>query len=110
MKGQKGPMAKLTREDIEAGKSKAGGYTREQTAKWGVPWPLTKGWKKKLIGQEPTQTTLDFTKPIEKKYIKPAWVPKERYIPDEPNPLRSYRHEATRIARHMREQLDKANQ
>lgn len=29
----------LTREEVEAGRSPAGGFTRKQLAAWGVPWP-----------------------------------------------------------------------
>lgn len=32
-------------DEIEMGKSIAGGYTRAQLSKWGVPWPPPKGWK-----------------------------------------------------------------
>ncbi|MEJ7648701.1 MAG: hypothetical protein WKF57_06680 [Nakamurella sp.] len=35
-------------EEIEAGRTPAGGFTRAQAAAWGVPWPLPKGWKKDL--------------------------------------------------------------
>ncbi|WP_406089485.1 sigma factor-like helix-turn-helix DNA-binding protein [Streptomyces sp. NBC_01013] len=36
-------------EDIELARTPAGGWTREQLAVWGVPWPPPKGWKKHLI-------------------------------------------------------------
>lgn len=39
----------ITREEFEAGKTKNGGFTREQLRKWGVPWPPIKGWKKRLV-------------------------------------------------------------
>lgn len=39
----------VTKAEIEAGKSAAGGWTRAQLAKWGVPWPPPKGWKKRLM-------------------------------------------------------------
>lgn len=42
-------MRKMTMEDIEAGRSPAGGFTRETLASWGVPWPPTKGWQQRLI-------------------------------------------------------------
>jgi hypothetical protein len=41
----------VTAEEIEAAKTTAGGWTREQLAKWGVPWPPPKGWKQALINQ-----------------------------------------------------------
>lgn len=34
--------------EIERAATKRGGYTREQLAEWGVPWPPPKGWKKAL--------------------------------------------------------------
>lgn len=41
----------LTAEEIEAGRSPAGGWTRAQLAQWGVPWPPPKGWKAGLQGR-----------------------------------------------------------
>src|SRR5271165_7138267 len=38
----------LTDAQIEAGRSPKGGWTREQLAAWGVPWPPPKGWRWKL--------------------------------------------------------------
>lgn len=38
-----------TREEIEAGKTKAGGYTRKQLEQWGVPWPPPAGWRRRLL-------------------------------------------------------------
>jgi hypothetical protein len=40
----------MTRDEIEAGRTPAGGFTKAQLAKWGVPWPPPKGWKKALLG------------------------------------------------------------
>lgn len=34
--------------DIEAAKTERGGWTREQLAEWGVPWPPPSGWRKHL--------------------------------------------------------------
>lgn len=42
----------ITPEDIEAGKSPAGGFTKAQLAEWGVPWPPPKKWQEKLIRGE----------------------------------------------------------
>jgi hypothetical protein len=42
------PM-KLTKQAIDALKSKNGGFSREIAAALGVPWPLATGWKEKLI-------------------------------------------------------------
>ena len=41
-----------TEEEIEAGRTAKGGFSREQLEKWGVPWPPPKGWKKRLMGVE----------------------------------------------------------
>lgn len=38
----------ISKEEIEAARTENGGWTRAQLAKWGVPWPPPKGWKKKL--------------------------------------------------------------
>ena len=47
---------KLTEEQIEAGRSAKGGWTRAQLAKWGVPWPPPKGWRWALThGRDPLQ-------------------------------------------------------
>jgi hypothetical protein len=39
--------------EIDAARTKAGGWTKEQLAKWGVPWPPPKGWRKALIAGRP---------------------------------------------------------
>lgn len=41
----------VTREEIEAAKTPAGGWTREQLAAWGVSWPPPKGWKQTLTSK-----------------------------------------------------------
>jgi hypothetical protein len=46
---------KLTEEEIEAGRSQAGGYTKAQLARWGVPWPPPKGWKEALLAGTPME-------------------------------------------------------
>lgn len=48
-------MVRLTEEQIEAGRSPAGGFTRAQLAEWGVPWPPPKGWKEALIAGTPLE-------------------------------------------------------
>lgn len=40
---------KLSAEEIEAGKSPKGGFTKAQLAKWGVGWPPPQGWKEALM-------------------------------------------------------------
>lgn len=36
-------------DEIELARTPAGGWTREQLAHWGIPWPPPKGWKEHLI-------------------------------------------------------------
>jgi hypothetical protein len=35
--------------EIDRGKTERGGWTRAQTAKWRVPWPLPTGWRQLMI-------------------------------------------------------------
>lgn len=44
---------KISEEEIEAGKSSKGGFTRATLAKWGVPWPPRAGWREALVAGEP---------------------------------------------------------
>lgn len=44
---------KLTDAEIEAGKSRKGGFKRAQLAKWGVPWPPPHGWRRALLAGDP---------------------------------------------------------
>jgi len=39
----------VTLADIMGARTKRGGWTRKQLAKWGVPWPPPKGWKRALL-------------------------------------------------------------
>ena len=60
------PRLILTEEQIEAGKTEKGGYTRDQLAEWGVPWPPPKGWIEALIngqkvGQHETSCMVTMT-------------------------------------------------
>jgi hypothetical protein len=45
-------LPRLTPEEVEAGRSPAGGFTREQLAKWNVPWPPPAGWLQALLRDE----------------------------------------------------------
>lgn len=40
------PLIPVSPEMLAAGRSAAGGWTREQLALIGVPWPPPKGWQK----------------------------------------------------------------
>lgn len=44
---------KLTREEIEAGRSPAGGFTKRKLATWGVPYPPPSGWMEMLMAGDP---------------------------------------------------------
>ncbi|MFD7678452.1 hypothetical protein [Streptomyces sp. NPDC060187] len=35
-------------DEVEAARTPAGGWKRDQLAAWGVPWPPPKGWKEQL--------------------------------------------------------------
>ncbi|MFF0451204.1 hypothetical protein ACFYT4_33315 [Streptomyces sp. NPDC004609] len=63
-------------EEIEAARTPAGGWKRDQLAAWGIPWPPPKGWKEELTERwkaarqngapppprsSPAQETLDFS-------------------------------------------------
>lgn len=47
-------MPKLTLVEINAGKSKRGGFSRATLAKWGVAWPPKKGWRRDLMRDRTT--------------------------------------------------------
>jgi hypothetical protein len=38
-------------DEVEAARTPAGGWRRDQLAAWGVPWPPPKGWKQRLADQ-----------------------------------------------------------
>jgi hypothetical protein len=42
-------MKQPTRQEIDAARSKRGGWTRAQLAEWGVPWPPPRRWKRRLL-------------------------------------------------------------
>lgn len=45
----------VSADQIEAAKTAKGGWKRNTTMGWGVPWPLPKGWKEKLISNYENQ-------------------------------------------------------
>jgi hypothetical protein len=47
----KSMFVRLTRELVHAGKSAGGGWSKEQLALIGVPWPPPKGWVGRLEGR-----------------------------------------------------------
>jgi hypothetical protein len=44
-------MRRPTRAEVEAARTPRGGFTKATVAQWGVPWPLTKGWIERLLGE-----------------------------------------------------------
>jgi hypothetical protein len=46
-----GSVSAPTATEIDAAKTPRGGWTRQQLAQWGVPWPPRAGWKRRLIAQ-----------------------------------------------------------
>lgn len=55
---------RVTAEEIEAGKSPAGGWNKAQLADWGVPWPPPKGWKEALLaGKTMKEAGLQYLEP-----------------------------------------------
>ena len=46
---------KLSAEEIDAGRSAKGGFTKETLAGWGVSWPPLAGWRQRLIAGDPVQ-------------------------------------------------------
>ena len=45
-------LPRLSREEVEAGRSPAGGFTKKQLAAWGVPWPPPAGWLSALLRED----------------------------------------------------------
>lgn len=46
----------MTEQEIDAAKSARGGWTRATLAKWGVPLPPPKGWRRALLRGEYEET------------------------------------------------------
>lgn len=59
-------------EEIAAGRSENGGWSRAQLAEWGVPWPPPKGWKDAL---EDAAAGLPARALRVRKEPKPKWTP-----------------------------------
>jgi hypothetical protein len=45
-------LPRLAPEEVEAGRSPAGGFSRAQLAAWSVPWPPPAGWLRALLRSE----------------------------------------------------------
>jgi hypothetical protein len=62
-----------TLQEIEAAKTPAGGWTREQLAQWGVPWPPPKGWKKRLLREASIVGQAETDPPTVTKSEREGW-------------------------------------
>lgn len=47
-----GMIMRISEKEIDSEKSPNGGWSREQLAKRGIPWPPPRGWKKGLMKKE----------------------------------------------------------
>jgi hypothetical protein len=63
------PVALAT---IESAMSENGGWTKEQLAEWGVPWPPPKGWRKDLEDRIRQQQNLAQDSPYAHEHGTPA--------------------------------------
>jgi hypothetical protein len=45
-------LPRVSAEEIEAGRSPRGGWTKATLAGWGVPWPPPSGWRRALLRGE----------------------------------------------------------
>jgi hypothetical protein len=43
------PLRQVTETEILSAQTGNNGWTKAVLAKWGVPWPPPKGWKRRLI-------------------------------------------------------------
>lgn len=72
----------LTEDDIEAGRTATGGFSRAQLAVWGVPWPPPKGWKQALLGKENASSST-----VKARKVKPDPTARKQprpFIPADP--------------------------
>lgn len=51
-------MTILTNEIFEQGRSKNGGFSKEQLSLFNVPYPLVRGWQRRIIGMEFTDYSI----------------------------------------------------
>jgi hypothetical protein len=61
----------ITKQWLDSWQTKKGGYTKLQVEALGLKWPLTKGWKNRIIGNELTYPArVNFEYYAEKPNIK----------------------------------------
>ncbi len=46
------PIGTVTAAEIETAMTPPGGFTRAVLAKWGVPWPPPKSWRRRITKHE----------------------------------------------------------
>lgn len=63
--------------------------------------PKNQQWLEKVLGKGKKLGVSKVTKPQ-----RADWIPRDMWIPDNPSPRATYKHEATRIAQNMRKQLE----
>lgn len=61
----------MTPQEIDAARTPAGGWTREQLATWGVPWPPPKGWKDRLVSTPCQECGYPHTQPAGACFLCP---------------------------------------
>ena len=58
----------MTEDEIEAGLSERGGFTRKTLEGWGVDWPPRRGWRKALVrGETPPKRRISMKAPEQTK-------------------------------------------
>ena len=75
-------MRILTAALIEKGKSARGAWSKKQLDLLGVPWPLKKGWKRRLIGKSVSETDLDEFLNLKNAHLKKKPLPTAQIEPE----------------------------
>lgn len=74
---------RITRELLEQGQSKAGGWSREQLRLLGVNWPPKRGWPAKIVGSEITDAEAARFLELNGAHLKSAKIDHARKIHDQ---------------------------
>ena len=61
---------RLTAELLLKGSSRNGGWSREQLEILGVHWPLKKGWKDRIVGDDYAQEVIDRFLAMKDRHLK----------------------------------------
>ena len=62
----------VTKEIVEQGISRNGGYSQKQMDLFGIMRPLLKGWKKRMVGVELDEKKIEEFLKLKDKHLKPA--------------------------------------